>query len=465
MSFETHAAARRDALKALRTELADAGAELMHVHTAEMNGVFRTKTTPLKLSTDGDALNGILFCVGHADGAPVGDPVFSGAISNADNGFPNIMALADPASVRHHGWDKRFASVITDAFRIDGAPCPIDPRWAVRRQEERAAALGYEPRFAFEYEFGIFHADEGLMREGRFRELKPWGNSYINYDLTRSGTYQDFFATYVSRMASIGITVSSVVTEYGQGMYEIALGPKPALEAADDAVRAKLHLKELCAERGLVATFMTRFQPPGRESACGAHCHQSLWKDGRNTFAGGANALTEEGRLYLGGLLARMVDSHLLFRPTINTYRRMERLAWSPENVSWGFENRAASIRAITTPSAGAARFEHRVPGADVNPYLCIAAMLAAGLDGIEEKIEPIAISPGVPAMETHVGLPRSLEASMAAFGGSDFIKRVFGPEMRDHYVLSRQFELDAFEAWRASHISDFEWQRYFMGT
>ena len=105
------------------------------------------------------------------------------------------------------------------------------------------------------------------------------------------------------------------------------------------------------------------------------------------------------------------------------------------------------------------------MPGADVNPYLCIAAMLGAGLDGIEDKIEPIAISPGVPAMETHEALPRSLEASMAAFGGSDFIERVFGPELRHHYGLSRQFELDAFEAWRASHISDFEWQRYFMGT
>jgi len=463
--FETYVAERRDQLIALKDGLAADGAEFMNVHSAEMNGVFRTKTTPLKLSYDGDALNGILFCVGHADGAPVGEAVFAGPISNTENGFPNIMALVDPASVRHHGWSPRFASVITDAFRLDGTPCPIDPRWAVRRQEARARALGYEPMFAAEYEFGIFHADHDLMRAGRYRELKPWGSSYINYDLTRSGDYQDFVAEYMTRMRSIGITVASMVTEYGHGMYEIALGPKPALEAADDAVRAKLHLKELCAERGLVATFMTRFQPPGKESACGAHHHQSLWKDGANAFAAGPNELTPLARHYLGGLLAFLPESHALFRPTINAYRRFERLAWSPENVSWGFENRAAAIRAITTPSAGAARFEHRVPGADVNPYLTIAAMLAAGLDGIEQAIEPPAASPGVPASETHRELPRTLEASLALFRSSDFVARALGPELQAQYVLSREFELEAYDVWSRGQITDFEFQRYFLGT
>jgi len=465
MDFETLKSARKAELERLSAEIGAAGAQFVHVHSAETNGVFRTKTTPFKLSTKGDALNGILFCVGHSDGQPIGVPVFPSAIASDDNGYPNIMALADPASVRHHGWDRRFASVITDAFELDGSPCPLDPRHALRAQEARAAAMGFETRFALEFEFGLFHADFDLMRAGRYRELKPYGHSYVNYDLLRAPDYQDLVAELMTRLASVGVEVTSFVTEYGYGMYEFALGPKPALEAADDAMRAKLHLKELATERGLVATFMTRFQPPGKESACGGHHHQSLWRDDENLFAAGVGKLTDVARHYLAGLLARLPDSHLLFRPTVNSYRRRDRGAWSPEDVSWGFENRTAAIRAITTPNAGAARFEHRVPGADVNPYMTLTAMLAAGLDGIEAGLEPPPPAIGLPDPVLHTALTATLRASIDDFRASPFIERVFGAAFRDHYVASRLFEADAFDAWAAATITDFEWQRYFIGT
>jgi glutamine synthetase len=220
-----------------------------------------------------------------------------------ENGFPNIKGIIDPATVVQHGWKPKFASAITRSYMLDGAVCPFDPRGVLAKVEERANALGYEARFALEYEFGIFHADHDLMRAGRYRELKPWGHSLINYDLVRSGEYQDFAAEFITRMKSIGIGVASLVTEYGFGMYEYALTPKTALQAADDAMRAKLHLRELCAERGLVATFMTRFQPPGKESACGAHHHVSLWRDGKPTFAAGPNRLTPVAEKFLAGVL------------------------------------------------------------------------------------------------------------------------------------------------------------------
>lgn len=260
--FEADVAARKPRLEELQKDLAAKGARYINVHMPEVNGVFRSKTAPFKLAYSGDALNAILYCVAHSDGAPTATPVFPGPISNDDNGYPNIMALPDPATVRQHGWRPRFASVILNSFLLDGSRCPLDPRAILKAQEDRARKLGYEPRFAIEYEFGIFHADHDLMRAGRYRELKPWGHSYINYDLVRGGDYQSFVAEFIDRMASIDVEVASMVTEYGYGMYEFALAPKPALQAADDAMRAKLHLRELCAERGLVATFMTRFQPP-----------------------------------------------------------------------------------------------------------------------------------------------------------------------------------------------------------
>ena len=117
---------------------------------------FRIKTTPFKLSYDGDALNAILYCVQHSDGQPNGIPVFAGPISNDANGYPNIMALPDPTTVRHHGWDPRYASVILNSYILDGSRCALDPRAFLKDQEDRARKLGYEPSFALEYEFGFF---------------------------------------------------------------------------------------------------------------------------------------------------------------------------------------------------------------------------------------------------------------------------------------------------------------------
>lgn len=463
--FEAAISARKGDLQRLQKELAEQGARFINVHMAEVAGVFRSKTAPFKLSYNGDALNGILYCVQHSDGQPTGIPVFAGEISNDANGYPNIMCIPDPATVRHHGWDPRYASVITNSFMLDGRPCPLDPRALVKRQEERARKLGYEPIFAMEYEFGIFHADHDLMRAGRYRELKPWGHSYVNYDLVRGGDYGDFVAQFIDRLQSIGIGVASFVTEYGYGMYEFALTPKPALEAADDAMRAKLHLREFCAERGLVATFMTRFQPPGKESACGGHTHQSLWKDGKNAFAAGPNKLTEVAQHYLAGMLKFLPDTHLVFRPTVNSYRRMDRGAWSPEDASWGYENRTAAVRAITTPTPEAARFEHRVPGADINPYLAIACMLAAGLDGIEQKLALEPAAPGNPAALNRPPLARTLRESIEAFRASAFTGTLFGPELKAHYLMSREAEQESFDLWLSTQITDFEWQRYFIGT
>lgn len=463
MEFENKVAEYGPKLEALQEKLALDGVEFIQVHTVDTSGAFRSKIAPLKLSRYGEAINAILYCVAHGDGQPMGDVAFASATANEENGFPNIKGIIDPATVVQHGWKPEYASAITFSYMLDGSPCPYDPRGVLARVERRAAALGYEPRFALEYEFGIFHADHELMRAGRYRELKPWGHSLTNYDLVRSGEYQDFAAELIRRMKSIGIGIASLVTEYGFGMYEYALTPKTALQAADEAMRAKLHLRELCAERGLVATFMTRFQPPGKESACGAHHHVSLWKDDKPAFAAGPNKLTPVAEKFLAGVLNRMQETHLLFRPTVNSYRRFDRGAWSPEDVAWGFENRTAPIRAITTPNDGACRFEHRAPGADINPYLSIAAILAAGCEGIEKSLPLEAPVSGDLALLDKPKLPRTLNASIEAFANSDFCAEAFGEAFRDNYAESRRAEQAAFEAWQASHITDFEWQRYFI--
>ncbi|WP_442578934.1 glutamine synthetase family protein [Mesorhizobium sp. ASY16-5R] len=442
-------------------KLKEAGVAFLQSHMVDMAGGFRSKISPLKLSASGDALNGILYCVSHGDGQPIGDTAFAAPLATGNNGYPNIQAVADPASIRQHGWRRDTASIIMNGYLLDGTPCEVDPRHVLQKADQRLRALGYEAKVALEYEFGIFHADHALMQAGRYRELQPWGHSLVNYDLVRSGDYQDLVIEFMNRMTSLGIGVASFVTEYGYGMYEFALTPKPAVEAADDAMRAKLHLRELCAERGLVATFMTRFQPPGKESACGAHHHLSLWQDDKPALAAGLNNLSPVGQQFLAGLLKHLRDTHVFFRPTINSYRRFDRGAWSPTDVSWGYENRTAAIRAITTPAASACRFEHRVPGADINPYLTIAAMLAAGADGIEKGLAPLPVSPGM--AENTVPLQSSLAASVEDFAASEFCAEVFGETFVSHYAASRRNEVAAFDTWASQRITDFEWQRYFV--
>ncbi|MEW5421624.1 glutamine synthetase family protein [Amorphus sp. 3PC139-8] len=464
MNFSDRTAANEARLNELSSTLGAEGVEFVQVHVVDTVGAVRSKIAPFKLSTSGEAVNGILYCVVSGDGQPVGDVIFDSPIANEANGYPNIMGMIDPASVVRHGWDPSFASAFTFTYMLDGSPCPYDPRQILERVEERARATGYEAQVALEYEFGIFHADAELMQAGRYSELKPWGHSLLNYNLVRGRDFQDFFAEWMRRLKSIGIGVSSIVTEFGYGMYEYALQPMTPLAAADAAIRANLHLKELCAERDLVATFMPRFQPPGRESACGAHHHVSLWKDGAPAFAAGLNQLTPVAEQFMAGMLNRMIETHAIFRPTINAYRRFDRGSWSPEDVAWGYENRTAAVRAITTPSPGACRFEHRVPGADVNPYLSIAAVLAAGADGIERGLE---LEPPVTSVLADLdkpALPRTLAGSIEPFAASEFVAEWMGEAFRDNYAESRWAEIAAFEAWQASHITDFEWQRYFLG-
>ena len=276
VEFKNRAAEFSSNYKDLAEKANNKNIRYLQSHVVDNVGRLRSKLSPFKLSNVGESLNAILYCVSHGEGQPDGDIVFESEMASDANGYPNIQALADPSSLRFHNWRPDTASVFLSGYMLDGSPCPVDSRHVLLKACEALDARGFQARVGLEYEFGIFHADEELMQQGRYRDLRPWGQTLVNYEMNRNGEYQDLMSDFLSRMASLNIGVASVVSEYGFGMYELALSPKPALEAADDATRAKFHLNELCAERGLVATFMTRFQPPGRESACGAHHHLSL---------------------------------------------------------------------------------------------------------------------------------------------------------------------------------------------
>jgi glutamine synthetase len=426
-----------------------AGARVVQLEVPDLDGGLRAKlVSPEKaLSDSGAAMCSIMFGLTQAD------DVYESPASSAANGYPDLVMRPDLATLRPLPWCDATVAVLCDLFGADGAPFPVAPRTVLRTAVERCAGLGFEARFAAEWELCVVH-------RGEAGEPAPLGRTMNAYSSLRLRELRPLAQDFFRRMEAVGIGVESVHTELGHGMVEFALAHAPALEAADHAARAKAYLKELCGERDLVATFMPRWRAGAPTSGC--HFHQSLWQDGANAFAGPDGGLSPLARHYLAGQLATLSDFGVLFNPSVNAFRRLQPGTWTPTTASWGVDNRTAAIRAITGSPKGV-RLEHRRPGADVNPYLAIAAMLAGGLHGIAEQLEPPDPATADACADARFGrLPATLADAIAALRASPLAPGLLGREFVRHYLLSREVELRLWQEWETEQVTEWEHRRYF---
>jgi glutamine synthetase len=463
---DTQAQRSREAGR-LVASLADEGTRFVQTEMPDINGTLRGKITTLKkgLSPSGSGVSTALMLFRSAE------EFTFGPISNVDNGFPKMVAVPDYSTVARLPWQGDMASVLCDLYMDDGSPCSMDGRQILQRVVAQFAALGLEPRAALEWEFYAFEADEAAMREGRFRELRPFGLGLECYSITRFPSFEGLAKEFMTRMAAVGTDVECFHTEYGKGMYEFTCEHEPAVKAADDGLRAKTYLRQLCYERGIVPTFMASLADGATHSGC--HHNLSLWRDGHNAcWDEGTAALSPLGRHFLAGMLATMPEFHVLFRPWVNSYRRLDRWSWNPEDASWGIDRHDVAVRVVhgALPEKYT-RFEHRVPGPDVNPYLALAAMLWGGLRGIQEHLDPPEPAAGDPLEAgRYAMLPRSLPESVEAFRNSANARELFGDAFVDHYVALKTDEHDAFSAWAKDHdteqadsaVTDWEYEHYF---
>ena len=428
------------------------GARMVQLEVPDLDGALRAKlVSPAKaLSEAGAAMCTIMFGLTQAD------DVYESPASSAANGYPDLVMRPDMATLRALPWCEATVAVLCDLCGGDGALFPLAPRTVLRTIVERCADLGFEARFAAEWEFCVVRRDDETHPAG----LVPLGRTMNAYSSLRLRELRPLAQAFFERMEGVGIAVEAVHTELGHGMVEFALAHAPAMEAADRASRAKAYLKELCGERGLVATFMPKWRAGAPTSGC--HFHQSLWRDGSNEFAGPGGALSPLARHYLAGQLATMTDFGVLFNPSVNAFRRLQPGTWTPATASWGVDNRTAAIRAITGPPK-AVRLEHRRPGADVNPYLAVAAMLAGGLHGIAGKLEP----PDPATADAYADarfprLPATLADAIAALRDSPVAPDLLGGEFVRHYLLSREVELGLWREWESAQVTEWEQRRYF---
>lgn len=442
--------------------LAEAGEGLEHLQLEfpGLDGMLRGKIVAAAkgMSASGMGLSSLTYSLIG------GDNVALTPWSDVDSGFPKFVATPDPATLVRWGWREGIGAVLFDSVMPDGAPCGLDVRRTVRRLSDELAQRGFTANVAYELEFYVFHADDTLLAQGRHHELRPFGRSWDAYSLARFPEWQDLGREFTRRMASVGVSVEAFHTELGYGMYEFALSPAAPLAAADGAARARLYLRQLCAEQGLVCTFMPKWRADRGDSGSGAHFHLSLARDGENvTWDAERQDLSQPGTQALAGMLATMPELHAFFRPLVNSYRRMDAGSWNPEDASWGYDNHIAAVRAITGPTPRHVHFEHRTSGADASPYLAIASLLTGVLHGLDQSLEPLPPCRGDPtAGGAYPRLPADLRASVAALRESAVARRWLGDLLVDHFCDTRERECADYEAWARTQVSRWELERYF---
>jgi glutamine synthetase len=392
------------------------------------------------------------------------DPTPGYGFTSWESGYGDLHAVPDLGSLRRAAWLEGTAVVLCDLHHEEsGAPIEVAPRAVLRRQLERARELGFEACMGSELEFYLFRETIERVRERDFRGMPPTAPYIEDYHVLSGAYSEDVIGAIRRDVDASAIRVEFSKGEWGPGQHEINLRYAPALEMADRHVLYKQAAKEIAAARGCCLTFMAKLDAELAGSSL--HIHSSLWTpEGEAAFAGDTRldpALPHHGserfRWYVGGLLEHAAELALLFAPNVNSYKRYQQGSFAPTTVAWSGDNRTAGFRVVGRGSS--LRVECRIPGADANPYLAYAALLAAGLDGIERKLDPgPAYAGNVYDAEGLPRVPHALSDAIAAFDASRFARQAFGDEVVEHLLHFARTEQRSFDG----YVTDWERRRFF---
>ncbi|MEE3090955.1 MAG: glutamine synthetase family protein, partial [Pseudomonadota bacterium] len=356
----------------------------------------------------------------------------------------HIFPMHPPVAVP---WEPGVAMCFARAEGMDHGPLTVDPRQALLRQVERANAMGIDLQVGTELEFYLLDPDTGRPRDE--------GNDC--YGLARAAELEPVLGPMRRELAEMGIPIEQSNPEYAAGQVEVNIRYDSAMIAADRVIMFRSLVKQLAARHSLNATFMAK--PFIDESGNGFHLHYSLWSQGKNIFAD-AGKLNDRGRHFLGGMQQRMAEASICGAATVNAYRRRQPLSFCPVNASWGLDNRTVALRVIEG-SDSTVRIEKRDAGADCNPYLLMAADIAAGLDGIEGKTEPTAITTGNAYEDDNAPtIPLDLADAISLARNSGWLRDVLGADQHEIWLQQAERELAFFN----QQVTPFETARY-LGT
>ena len=387
-------------------------------------------------------------------------PVPGYRFANWEKGYGDVHLVPDLSTLRIASWLEKSAFVLCDVHdEKTHEYVRIAPRSLLRKQVDAARDLGFTPFAASELEYYVFEQDYRVAAQSEYRSLTPAGWYLEDYHILQGTRTEPFTSSVRRHLKASGIPVENSKGEWGLGQHELNVRYAEALPMADRHVIFKQCMKEVAGQQGLSVTFMAKFAADRAGSSC--HLHLSLWRDGRNAFAGdtalGPVKCSDTFRWFLGGWLARVPDVMVFYAPTVNSYKRYVDASWAPTRLAWSYDNRTAGFRVVGHGSS--LRIECRIPGADCNPYLAFAAALASGLDGIRNRTEPPDCFTGDMYAARHLpAVTTSLRDATDAFVKSEFARQSFGDEVVDHYGHFFKTEHAAY----SSAVTDWERRRYF---
>lgn len=436
---------------------------------ADLHGYARGKKVVVDMSSD-DALTvrlpSLFTTLDYANdltAAPAGDDQWW---PGWGEGFQDIRVVPDAATTRVVPWLEASGLALCEFEHANGSGAlDFMPRALLKRLIKHARGLGFEIHAALEYEFTLFAESLNSAHAKNFCQLKPLWPSPQAYVMTTLGQYSQVIEPLRLQLQRFGLPIEGWNTEAGPGQMEINLGAQSALEAADTAFLFKYAVKELAARYGALASFMAQIESAGFGN--GGHLNLSLWRDGENLFYAddGERHASKLMQQFIAGVVTSLPEFTLMYAPTPNSYRRFELHELSGMMVAAAQDNKTVAVRCVSeTPEL--TRLEQRTGGADANPYLVLAAMLAAGLHGIEAQLPPVREFAGDAYVDNNLHtVPLDINAAIERFENGAVVKHYLGQDFVRFYAHTRRQEAALFAASGANEVhqavSAWERQRY----
>jgi glutamine synthetase len=391
-------------------------------------------------------------------------------------GFPDIVLVPDPSTFRVLPWADRTGWILCDTYFSNGQPMPLDGRGLMRRMLNQLGDAGYDYLAGIEVEYYIVKIDSDHLtpENAGFTPPPPavsvWERGYQYLSEVRLDSVASTLEAIRDGLSAVGIPPRSMEDEWGPGQMEFSFSPIGGLAAADAVVLFRSAVKQICQRRGLLASFMCRPGLPNFFSS-GWHLHESLIsrQDGTNAFASADDWLSQAGRQFVAGLIEHSMPMTVFATPTVNGYKRYRPYSFAPDRVCWALENRGALVRVQGAPGDTNSHVEMRMGEPAANPYLYMAANIAAGLDGMRRQLDPPPPVEADPYASQNPMLPTSLAEAIGALEKDSFFREAFGDTLVDYLLQMKKSENGRYEAAIAESplmdpqdVSEWEMREYF---
>ncbi len=380
------------------------------------------------------------------------------ASTSWESGYGDYIMKPDLETLRPVPWLEGTAMVLCDVLdHKTHAEVPHSPRAMLKKQIQRLEAMGLSPVMATELEFFLFEKSFDEIRKSGFRDLAPISGYNEDYHIFQTTKEEHIMRPIRNHLYAAGIPVEGSKGEAEAGQEELNIKYADAMSTADHHTISKNAIKEIAWQQGHAVSFLPKWDENRVGSS--SHVHQSMWRDGKNAFFDPTDDLgmSELMRNYMGGLLKYAPDYMYFLAPYINSYKRFQKGSFAPTRTIWSVDNRTAGFR-LCAAGSKAVRVECRIPGSDMNPYLAMAAQLAAGIKGIEDA-EKLAAPTVGDAYEGDTGfIPQNLRDARDALKGSQMLRAAFGDDVVDHYSRAAEWELEEFDR----VVTDYEIARGF---